>query len=79
MIGHYDGKRFTDAHIIVGVDTVTGAEVWIQDEGQMEQLRRFRTTAEICRVPISGDNGGAELLALVQRVKGPGYAIQGKR
>jgi hypothetical protein len=79
MIGHYDGKRFTDAHIIVGVDTVTGAEMWIQDDGQLAQQRQFRTTAEIYRVPISGENGGAELLALVQQVKGSGYSIHGKR
>jgi hypothetical protein len=78
MIGHYDGKRFTDAHIIVGFNSATGAEVWIQDDGQMEKLRQYRTTAEIYRVPISGENGGAELLALVRQVKGFGYSIQGK-
>jgi hypothetical protein len=78
MIGHYDRKRFANAHIIVGFDGATGVEVWIQDDEQIAQMRQYRTTADIYRVPISGDNAGSELLALVRQVKGPGYSIQGK-
>jgi hypothetical protein len=69
MIGHYDRKKFADAHIIVGFDTATGAEVWIQDDGQLSQQHQFKRTAEIYRVPISGDNADAELLALVRQEK----------
>jgi hypothetical protein len=71
-------KRIASADIIVGVDEVTGAEVWIQDDGPLAQLGKTRRTAEICRVTISGDDAASELLALVRQLKGPGYCIQNK-
>jgi hypothetical protein len=78
MIGKYDRKRLASADIIVGLDEATGAEVWIQDDDRLAQLGKDRRTADIYRVPISGDNAGSELLALVRQLKGPGYSIHGE-
>jgi hypothetical protein len=78
MIGKYDQKRLASADIIVGFDQATGAEVWIQDDARLAQPGKGRKTADIYRVPVSGDNAGPELLALVRQVKGPGYSIHGE-
>jgi hypothetical protein len=78
MIGHYDHQKFASAEIIVGFDQATGAEVWIQDEQQLVELFKHRRTANIYRVPITGENAGPELLAVVRQAKGPGYSIRGK-